>query len=110
MGYLIDIGCFYLFIFLMYLYQINHVSVNVHQAQPLNPVSGIIMCVCACACQVAGRLHVEVWRGTEGSEEEGPEQCDAQQNVTDGDPQERKLDCVVRTCSFIHLCFRCFDI
>ncbi|XP_070705026.1 kinesin-like protein KIF13B [Pempheris klunzingeri] len=46
--------------------------------------------------EVAGRLHVEVWRGTEGSEEEGPRQSDTQQNSTDGDPQERKLDCVVK--------------
>lgn len=53
-----------------------------------------------CVFQVAGRLHVEVWRG---SEEEGPEQPDAQQNGTDGEPQDRKLDCVVRTCSFIHV-------
>ncbi|XP_068198465.1 kinesin-like protein KIF13B isoform X2 [Antennarius striatus] len=46
--------------------------------------------------EVAGRLHVEVWRGTEGSEEEDPSQSVAQQNVTDGDPQERRLDCVVK--------------
>lgn len=47
---------------------------------------------------------MEVWRGTEGSEEEGPGQSDTQQSNTDGDPQERKLDCVVRTwkCSFIN--------
>lgn len=51
-------------------------------------------------CQVAGRLHVEVWRGTEHSEAEAPEPPDAQQNVTDGEPQERKLDCVVSTRSF----------
>ncbi|XP_076612125.1 kinesin-like protein KIF13B [Chaetodon auriga] len=46
--------------------------------------------------EVAGRLHVEVWRGTEGSEEDGPGQSDAQQNVTDGEPPERKLHCVVK--------------
>ncbi|XP_039638629.1 LOW QUALITY PROTEIN: kinesin-like protein KIF13B [Perca fluviatilis] len=45
--------------------------------------------------EVAGRLHVEVWRGTEGSEEEGPVQSVRQHSNTDGDPQERKLDCVV---------------
>lgn len=50
-----------------------------------------------CVHQVAGRLHVEVWRGTEGSEEEGPGQSDTQQSNTDG---ERKLDCVVRTCKY----------
>lgn len=49
-----------------------------------------------CVCQVAGRLHVEVWRGTESSEPDSPGQADTQQNVTDRDPQERKLDCVVR--------------
>lgn len=55
-------------------------------------------------CQVAGRLQVEVWRGTDDSEEgEGREQSSPQQNVSDGDPQERKLDCVVRTCSLIFL-------
>ncbi|XP_077566628.1 kinesin-like protein KIF13B [Stigmatopora nigra] len=41
--------------------------------------------------EVAGRLHVEVWRGTESSEEEGP-----QQSEPDGDTQERKLNCVVK--------------
>ncbi|XP_033504717.2 kinesin-like protein KIF13B isoform X1 [Epinephelus lanceolatus] len=46
--------------------------------------------------EVAGRLHVEVWRGTEGSEEEGPGQSDVQQSNTDGDLQERRLDCVVK--------------
>ncbi|XP_042359081.1 kinesin-like protein KIF13B isoform X2 [Plectropomus leopardus] len=46
--------------------------------------------------EVAGRLHVEVWRGTEGSEEEGPGQCDSEQSITDGELQERRLDCVVR--------------
>ncbi|XP_029281093.1 kinesin-like protein KIF13B isoform X2 [Cottoperca gobio] len=46
--------------------------------------------------EVAGRLHVEVWRGTEGSEQEGPGQSDIQQSTTDGDTQERKLDCVVK--------------
>ena len=47
------------------------------------------MCVCH---QVAGRLHVEVWRGSEGLEE------NTAQDVTDGDTQERKLKCVVRWC------------
>ncbi|XP_054617349.1 kinesin-like protein KIF13B isoform X2 [Dunckerocampus dactyliophorus] len=41
--------------------------------------------------EVAGRLHVEVWRGTEGSDKEG-----SQQSITDGDPQERKLNCMVK--------------
>ncbi|XP_045916377.1 kinesin-like protein KIF13B isoform X3 [Micropterus dolomieu] len=45
--------------------------------------------------EVAGRLHVELWRGTESTEEEGPGQF-TQQSNTDGDPQERKLDCVVK--------------
>ncbi|XP_035861401.1 kinesin-like protein KIF13B isoform X3 [Sander lucioperca] len=45
--------------------------------------------------EVAGRLHVEVWRGTEGSEEESPVQSILQHSNTDRDPQERKLDCVV---------------
>lgn len=52
-------------------------------------------------CQVSGRLHVEVWRGTEGPEEGDSELSDAQQNITDGESQERKLECVVRTRSFI---------
>nr|XP_046229125.1 kinesin-like protein KIF13B isoform X3 [Scatophagus argus] len=46
--------------------------------------------------EVAGRLHVEVWRGTESSEEESPGRPDSRQNVTDGDSQDRKLDCVVK--------------
>ncbi|KAI3364074.1 hypothetical protein L3Q82_010899, partial [Scortum barcoo] len=46
--------------------------------------------------EVAGRLHVEVWRGTESSEGEAPGKSDTQQSNTDGDPQERKLDCVVK--------------
>ncbi|XP_061610629.1 kinesin-like protein KIF13B isoform X2 [Phyllopteryx taeniolatus] len=41
--------------------------------------------------EVAGRLHVEVWRGTEDTEEEG-----SQESNTDGDAQERKLNCVVK--------------
>eukprot|EP00064_Thunnus_orientalis_P016859 superscaffoldBa00003432_g16931 len=45
---------------------------------------------------VAGRLHVELWRGTEGSEEESSGQFDTWQSNADGDPQERKLDCVVK--------------
>ncbi|XP_038164494.1 kinesin-like protein KIF13B isoform X1 [Cyprinodon tularosa] len=41
--------------------------------------------------EVAGRLHVEVWRGTENSEDSGagPPEPTAEQ-------QERKLDCVVK--------------
>lgn len=46
--------------------------------------------------EVAGRLHVELWRGTEGSEEESSGQFDTWQSNADGDPQERKLDCVVK--------------
>ncbi|XP_031733157.1 kinesin-like protein KIF13B isoform X1 [Anarrhichthys ocellatus] len=46
--------------------------------------------------EVAGRLHVELWRGTEGSEEKGPGRSDIQLSDTDGDPQERRLDCVVK--------------
>ncbi|XP_040919909.1 kinesin-like protein KIF13B isoform X3 [Toxotes jaculatrix] len=46
--------------------------------------------------EVAGRLHVEVWRGTEGSGDEGPGESDPQSSNTDRDPQERKLDCVVK--------------
>lgn len=46
--------------------------------------------------QVAGRLHVEVWRGTEGSEEGNSELSGAQQDSADGEPHERKLECVVR--------------
>lgn len=53
-------------------------------------------------CQVSGRLHVEVWRGTEGSEEGDSELSDAQQNITDGESQERKLECVVRTKSLFN--------
>ncbi|XP_067338999.1 kinesin-like protein KIF13B isoform X2 [Channa argus] len=46
--------------------------------------------------EMAGRLHVEVWRGTEGSEEGGPGQPNTQLSSADGDLQERKLDCVVK--------------
>ncbi|XP_039980600.1 kinesin-like protein KIF13B isoform X2 [Xiphias gladius] len=46
--------------------------------------------------EVAGRLHMEVWQGTEGSEEEVPGQSDTQLSNTDGDPQEHKLDCVMK--------------
>uniref|UniRef100_A0A665WF47 Kinesin family member 13Bb n=1 Tax=Echeneis naucrates TaxID=173247 RepID=A0A665WF47_ECHNA len=46
--------------------------------------------------EVAGRLQVEVWRGTEGSEEESPGQSDSQLSDTDAEPQEHKLDCVVK--------------
>uniref|UniRef100_A0A671XMH1 Kinesin family member 13B n=1 Tax=Sparus aurata TaxID=8175 RepID=A0A671XMH1_SPAAU len=44
--------------------------------------------------EVAGRLHVEVWRGTDGSQVDASGPSDAQQNVADREPQERKLDCV----------------
>ncbi|KAM8831655.1 kinesin-like protein KIF13B isoform 2-T2 [Spinachia spinachia] len=43
--------------------------------------------------EVAGRLHVEVWRRTE---EGAPGGSDAQQSDPGGNPQERRLDCVVR--------------
>ncbi|XP_034555937.1 kinesin-like protein KIF13B isoform X2 [Notolabrus celidotus] len=46
--------------------------------------------------EVAGRLHVELWRGTQSSEEEAPKQSDTKQSNSDGDLQERKLDCVVK--------------
>ncbi|XP_062415468.1 kinesin-like protein KIF13B isoform X2 [Pungitius pungitius] len=46
--------------------------------------------------EVAGRLHVEVWRRTEGHEEGGPGGSDTQQSYADGNPQERRLDCVVK--------------
>ena len=42
-------------------------------------------------CQVSGRLHVEVWRGTE-ADEEGSQQ----ENSVDGETQDRKMHCVVR--------------
>nr|XP_061843400.1 kinesin-like protein KIF13B [Nerophis lumbriciformis] len=41
--------------------------------------------------EVAARLHVEVWRGTEGLEEQGP-----LQGIADGDLQERNFNCVVK--------------
>ncbi|CAI5683069.1 unnamed protein product [Oreochromis niloticus] len=44
--------------------------------------------------EVAGRLHVEVWRGTESLEEEGGGGPDKQLSSTDGD--ERRLCCVVK--------------
>lgn len=47
--------------------------------------------------QVSGRLHVEVWRGTEGSGEGDAELSSTEQNTANGEPQERKLECVVRT-------------
>ncbi|XP_017157755.1 kinesin-like protein KIF13B isoform X4 [Poecilia reticulata] len=43
--------------------------------------------------EVAGRLHVEVRRGTESSEDSSAGRPDTQQN---GEHQERKLDCVVK--------------
>lgn len=65
---------------------------NLDESQPLK------LCdISVSVCQVAGRLQVEVWHGTESSEADRLERSDAQQNICDGDPQERKLDCVVRT-------------
>ncbi|XP_068433818.1 kinesin-like protein KIF13B isoform X2 [Clinocottus analis] len=46
--------------------------------------------------EAAGRLHVEVWRGSEGPEDRGSGPADAQHCNTDADLQERKLDCVVK--------------
>lgn len=46
---------------------------------------------------MAGRLQVEVWHGTEISEADGAESADFPLSATDGDHQERRLDCVVRT-------------
>ncbi|XP_043962725.1 kinesin-like protein KIF13B isoform X6 [Gambusia affinis] len=43
--------------------------------------------------EVAGRLHVEVRRGTESSEDSSAGHSDTEQN---GELQERKLDCVVK--------------
>ncbi|XP_037542008.1 kinesin-like protein KIF13B [Nematolebias whitei] len=44
--------------------------------------------------EVAGRLHVEVWRGSESSEYEGVGHCDTQLMDTEGESSERRLDCV----------------
>uniref|UniRef100_A0AAQ4RN16 Kinesin family member 13Bb n=1 Tax=Gasterosteus aculeatus aculeatus TaxID=481459 RepID=A0AAQ4RN16_GASAC len=46
--------------------------------------------------EVAGRLHVEVWRRTDGHEEGGPGASDPQQSDTDGNPEERRLHCAVK--------------
>uniref|UniRef100_A0A8C6LTW4 Kinesin family member 13B n=1 Tax=Nothobranchius furzeri TaxID=105023 RepID=A0A8C6LTW4_NOTFU len=46
--------------------------------------------------EVAGRLHVEVWRGTETSEFESTGHLDTELVDTGGENQERKLDCVVK--------------
>ncbi|XP_047429143.1 kinesin-like protein KIF13B isoform X2 [Mugil cephalus] len=46
--------------------------------------------------EVAGRLHMELWRGTESTEQEGAGQLETELISTDGDAQERKLDCVVK--------------
>uniref|UniRef100_A0A3P9GYX6 Kinesin family member 13Bb n=1 Tax=Oryzias latipes TaxID=8090 RepID=A0A3P9GYX6_ORYLA len=43
--------------------------------------------------EVAGRLHVQVWRGRE---DEGPGHVDDLLSSTNGDSQERKLNCVVK--------------
>lgn len=51
------------------------------------------------ARQVAGRLQVEVWHGTEISEADGASQPASQPSVTEEDQQERRLDCVVRIMS-----------
>lgn len=40
---------------------------------------------------------MEVWHGTEISEADGAESADFPLSATDGDHQERRLDCVVRT-------------
>lgn len=53
------------------------------------------------ARQVAGRLQVEVWHGTEISEADGAEQAASRPSVTEGDQQERRLDCVVRITSLV---------
>ncbi|XP_029965513.1 kinesin-like protein KIF13B isoform X1 [Salarias fasciatus] len=45
--------------------------------------------------EVAGRLHVEVWRGTESSEDDGGA-GDNQLGGADADQQERRLHCVVK--------------
>lgn len=52
---------------------------------------------------MAGRLQVEVWHGTEISEADGAEQADARPTITDGDQQERRLDCVVRISPLFYL-------
>lgn len=46
--------------------------------------------------EVAGRLHVEVRRGTESSEDNSTGLSDTQLSETNGELQERKLDCVVK--------------
>uniref|UniRef100_A0A674NYK7 Kinesin family member 13B n=1 Tax=Takifugu rubripes TaxID=31033 RepID=A0A674NYK7_TAKRU len=46
--------------------------------------------------EVAGRLQVEVWHGTEISEADGAKQAASRPSVTEGDQQERRLDCVVK--------------
>ncbi|XP_074540625.1 kinesin-like protein KIF13B isoform X2 [Halichoeres trimaculatus] len=46
--------------------------------------------------EVAGRLHVELWRRTQSSEDEAPRQSDCKQSCSDGEPQERRLECVVQ--------------
>ncbi|KAM9703667.1 kinesin-like protein KIF13B isoform 2-T3 [Menidia menidia] len=45
--------------------------------------------------EVAGRLHVEVWRGKESSEDEVVGHPNTHSS-TDEDPQESKLDCVIK--------------
>ncbi|KAK5619970.1 hypothetical protein CRENBAI_004150 [Crenichthys baileyi] len=46
--------------------------------------------------EVAGRLHVEVWRGTESSEDISVGHPDTQLSDMNGENQERKLGCVVK--------------
>lgn len=53
------------------------------------------------ARQVAGRLQVEVWHGTEISEADGAGHLASRPSVTEEDQQERRLDCVVRITSLV---------
>ncbi|KAM4528797.1 kinesin-like protein KIF13B isoform 2-T2 [Fundulus diaphanus] len=46
--------------------------------------------------EVAGRLHVEVWRGTESSEDGSAGHPDTLLSDTNGELQERRLNCVVK--------------
>lgn len=43
---------------------------------------------------------MEVWRGTDSSDGEGAARSDTYLSSSDGDAQERKLDCVVRRSTF----------
>lgn len=53
---------------------------------------------------MAGRLQVEVWHGTEISEADRAEPAGVLLTSTDGDQQDRRLDCVVRTTSLFEVC------